>query len=468
MSGPVVPSHHRIAASPQGSRCQPAVRRRSRARRRSGGDRRGRGRSGRRRCGYRGRSPRPVGRGIAARPCRRGRTSRAHADPSKYRSSSVPHGSGYQPGAARLVHSDSLVLRAMLAQMRTLPRCSGAVPGGASMNLGDVATPALVVDGPTLETNLATMAAARPGSQCRPHVKAHKTTALARRQAAVGHVGLHRGDAARGARPGCRRPRRRPAARERDRRPGPAARDGGVRRPGDRRGRFRRDRRRRRPARDPRGARRRERRAPPLRVRARATPASSRTGRVPRASRCAASWGTRVTSTCSRTATSGPRRRRPRWRSSRRRTTASAATSSRPAPPGPTTSTRSRPRSRPVRTRSWTPRSLPLTPEFRPALWVEATVISVSPGYAVADCGLKALGMDHGNPTVDDARVLFVSDEHITFRPDRPGARRRPHPGLARARGPDGRLPRADARGRRRRRAGRVGGRPPRVVTGDR
>ena len=37
---------------------------------------------------------------------------------------------------------------------------------------------------------------------------------------------------------------------------------------------------------------------------------------------------------------------------------------------------------------------------FRQALTVLATVISVSPdGWAVADCGLKALGMDHGNPT---------------------------------------------------------------------
>jgi D-serine deaminase-like pyridoxal phosphate-dependent protein len=33
----------------------------------------------------------------------------------------------------------------------------------------------------------------------------------------------------------------------------------------------------------------------------------------------------------------------------------------------------------------------------------------------VADCGLKALGMDHGNPSIDDATVLFCSDEHITF-----------------------------------------------------
>jgi len=55
---------------------------------------------------------------------------------------------------------------------------------------------------------------------------------------------------------------------------------------------------------------------------------------------------------------------------------------------------------------------------FQKALSVLATVISVSPGYAVADCGLKALGMDHGNPTIDAAQVLFCSDEHLTFVPE--------------------------------------------------
>jgi D-serine deaminase-like pyridoxal phosphate-dependent protein len=57
---------------------------------------------------------------------------------------------------------------------------------------------------------------------------------------------------------------------------------------------------------------------------------------------------------------------------------------------------------------------------FRRALTVVATVISVNrrDGFAVADCGLKALGMDHGNPTIDGALVWFCSDEHITFSPD--------------------------------------------------
>ena len=40
----------------------------------------------------------------------------------------------------------------------------------------------------------------------------------------------------------------------------------------------------------------------------------------------------------------------------------------------------------------------------------------------VADCGLKALGMDHGDPSVQDAEVWFCSDEHLTFVPHRPGS----------------------------------------------
>jgi D-serine deaminase-like pyridoxal phosphate-dependent protein len=57
---------------------------------------------------------------------------------------------------------------------------------------------------------------------------------------------------------------------------------------------------------------------------------------------------------------------------------------------------------------------------FEQALTVLATVISVSPGWAVADCGLKALGMDHGNPTTAAGDVWFCSDEHLTFKPAGP------------------------------------------------
>ncbi len=52
----------------------------------------------------------------------------------------------------------------------------------------DLQTPALLVDADALEHNLATMAGAHPGKRLRPHVKAHKCTSLAARQAAHGHT----------------------------------------------------------------------------------------------------------------------------------------------------------------------------------------------------------------------------------------------------------------------------------------
>lgn len=59
---------------------------------------------------------------------------------------------------------------------------------------------------------------------------------------------------------------------------------------------------------------------------------------------------------------------------------------------------------------------------FRQACWVVGTVIAATPRHAVADVGLKAMGMDHGNPTVETldgngADVWFLSDEHVTFVP---------------------------------------------------
>jgi D-serine deaminase-like pyridoxal phosphate-dependent protein len=61
---------------------------------------------------------------------------------------------------------------------------------------------------------------------------------------------------------------------------------------------------------------------------------------------------------------------------------------------------------------------------FKQALSVLATVISTSAsGFAVANCGLKALGMDHGKPDIDGGgSVMIVSDEHITFIPGEPVA----------------------------------------------
>ena len=54
---------------------------------------------------------------------------------------------------------------------------------------------------------------------------------------------------------------------------------------------------------------------------------------------------------------------------------------------------------------------------FEQALFVLGMVISVSADHAVVDVGLKALGMDHGNPTIPGAQVWFCSDEHTTFAP---------------------------------------------------
>ncbi|MCZ7631761.1 MAG: hypothetical protein M5U19_23075 [Microthrixaceae bacterium] len=55
---------------------------------------------------------------------------------------------------------------------------------------------------------------------------------------------------------------------------------------------------------------------------------------------------------------------------------------------------------------------------FGIALSLEATVVSVSPkGWCVLDCGLKSLGMDHGDPTVPGLSVFFCSDEHTTVLP---------------------------------------------------
>ncbi len=61
---------------------------------------------------------------------------------------------------------------------------------------------------------------------------------------------------------------------------------------------------------------------------------------------------------------------------------------------------------------------------FRQALFVATTVVSSNSKFAVADCGLKSLGMDHGNPEIANKTVWFCSDEHTTFsRPEPVGTR---------------------------------------------
>ena len=54
----------------------------------------------------------------------------------------------------------------------------------------DLPTPALLVEREVFDANLAAMAAILPGTRLRPHVKATKSTSLARRQAENGHTGF--------------------------------------------------------------------------------------------------------------------------------------------------------------------------------------------------------------------------------------------------------------------------------------
>lgn len=53
--------------------------------------------------------------------------------------------------------------------------------------MADLTTPALVVDKTIFDANVETMAKARPGAALRPHVKAFKSTALAKHLAEAGH-----------------------------------------------------------------------------------------------------------------------------------------------------------------------------------------------------------------------------------------------------------------------------------------
>ncbi len=283
------------------------------------------------------------------------------------------------------------------------------------MSLAEVPTPALVVDAPILDQNLATMAAARPGSQCRPHVKAHKTTALARRQAAVGHLGFTAatpreivGLAAAGlghdlllANETLDATRLRAMA-ECDARVTVAvdsvetidavAANGitavlidvnvGLPRCGC----------------DPTaaGALADHARGRGLEVRG----VMGYEGHVylheGRSERSAATQTAMEVLLGASEAVGGD-------------IVSAGATGTYDLN---TAATEIQAGSYALMDTTFTP----MIPAFRPALWIESTVISVSSGYAVADCGLKALGMDHGNPTIDDANVWLVSDEHITFR----------------------------------------------------
>ena len=176
-----------------------------------------------------------------------------------------------------------------------------------------------------------------------------------------------------------------------------------------------------------------ERRAPPLRLPARPTPAAWPTRPAAPASRCAASWATRATWSASRTApTRGAEvaesmellRRGPR-RGRRRRGLRAAA----PAP-GTCNTLGHRAAGRLVPADGHRLRRRSTCPSGQ-ALSLLATVISVNPEAAAPwpTSGLKALGMDHGNPTVVDrpapGLVLLRRAPHL-----RPPERRHPVPGV--------------------------------------
>jgi D-threonine aldolase len=56
---------------------------------------------------------------------------------------------------------------------------------------------------------------------------------------------------------------------------------------------------------------------------------------------------------------------------------------------------------------------------FAPALFVDSTVINAGARHVVTDAGLKAFAMDHGLPLCEAGEVWFLSDEHATITPSR-------------------------------------------------
>ena len=287
------------------------------------------------------------------------------------------------------------------------------------MKIQDLATPALVVDAAGLEQNLATMAAALPGDRCRPHVKAHKTTALARRQAAVGHrtfcaatpkeiVGMAaaglgddlllanetvngkrlRAMADCGARVtvAVDSPETVDAAAANGIREVLIDVDVGLPRCGC--------------APDQAGVIADLARARGMAVRGVMGYEGHVVGNVDRV------WRTETTEQCMAL-----------LRAAHDDVGGDVMSG------GGTGTfdinvwcTEIQAGSYALMDTAYAKLDLP----FRQALWVEATVVSVSPkGWFVADCGLKALGMDHGDPSVEAGEVLFCSDEHVTIRPAR-------------------------------------------------
>jgi 3-hydroxy-D-aspartate aldolase len=65
-------------------------------------------------------------------------------------------------------------------------------PASVGMSLAEVDTPALLIDLDAFEANLQRMAdfARKAGVRLRPHAKTHKSTHVAKRQVALGAVGV--------------------------------------------------------------------------------------------------------------------------------------------------------------------------------------------------------------------------------------------------------------------------------------
>lgn len=287
-----------------------------------------------------------------------------------------------------------------------------------ALHVQDLSTPALVVDGAAFEHNLATMAAALPGGRCRPHVKAHKTTALARRQAAIGHLAFC-----------CATPREivgmARAGLGDDLLLANETVDGG-----------------RLEAMAGTGARITVAVDSPETVIAAARHgirevlvdvdvglprcgcAPDDAGRIADLAR-ASGLTVRGVMGYEGHVVGNPDRA---WREEQTRRSMALLARAHEDVGGPIVSaggtgtydlnvwcTEIQAGSYALMDTAYAEHGLP----FRQALWIEATVISVSPkGWIVADSGLKSLGMDHGNPTVDGGEVLFCSDEHVTVRPE--------------------------------------------------
>jgi D-threonine aldolase len=289
------------------------------------------------------------------------------------------------------------------------------LPSSAAVKTGDLTTPALLVDADVLEANLATMAAALPGDRLRPHVKAHKCTSLAARQSALGHrgftcatvrevVGLARaglghdlllanevldctrlGELAGSARVTVAVDSPDTIA---------AAARGGVRevlidvnvglpRCGC--------------APDDAGRLADEARRAGLEVRGVMGYEGQVTIVADRDERAAAVEAAMKSLVLAHDAVGGD-------------VVSAGATVSYDLN---TWATEIQAGSYALMDTTFAP----MVPQFGQALRLLATVISVSPGWAVCDAGLKSLGMDHGNPTIEGAQVFIVSDEHVTFVP---------------------------------------------------